>query len=177
MRQVLVVCGMAVVMAACDDGSDGTAGTPIGSDPMQPAPGTTVTPTVIPGGTRCNDLDLAQASYINDVRGNGVPAMSGGAIADGTYVVTKYEWHNPINGLHMRRTVMTIAGDRVQWAQHRDREKELRATATFTASGDRISFQMICGDEPLPWDRYSASGGALLLHDEQDVKTATFAPR
>lgn len=156
----------------------GGGGGDVPNDPNDPGDGTTPVGTIGGGGGgggKCNSLDLGNVSYINDLRGGAIPTMSGGALADGTYYLTKYEWHNAINALHMRKTVMVISGGQVQWAAHRAMEKEVRLSGSVSTSGTTIDFSMNCpGDEPLGWDEFTVSGDWLVLHDFQDSKTATF---
>src|SRR5688572_4214068 len=47
----------------------------------------------------CHDVTGSGVGWITDQRSMAVPPLTGGAMADGRYVLTRYEWYTP-NQLH-----------------------------------------------------------------------------
>ena len=125
---------------------------------------------------QCNDIS-ASGGTITDQRGAAAPALNGGAMADGTYVLTKYEWYQP-NQLHTRSITLVISGGGRygQYLWQRDSEPEQRVTVNIATSADRIAMRGICpAGTDLEWDRYNVGGSGLTLYSTRDAKAAFFA--
>jgi hypothetical protein len=123
----------------------------------------------------CNSL-TASGPMITDEKSTSLPALGGGALADGTYTLTKYEWFDNQMVLHMRRIVMAISnsGRTVQWLWQRDKEPDERRTVTVFTSGSNISMRASCpSGADLEWDRYGSDGTTLVLFSTRDSKAAT----
>src|SRR5689334_5106178 len=76
-----------------------------GGGTNQPTGGPPPMPT---GNGLCNDL-APGGGTISDQLSTAPPSLGGGAIADGRYVLTRYEWYTP-NVLHTRAITMVVSG-------------------------------------------------------------------
>jgi hypothetical protein len=165
----LAICG-----CGTDTPSDGTEPPP-GGNPTNPGvPGTPGVPT---NGV-CHSVDDSGVPLIQDVMATSLPSLQGGSIADGRYVLSRYEWFDSRATLHKRRIVMVVSGGgtMAQYLWQRDQEPEERATVSINVASERISMRGLCpSGSDLEWDRFSASGGALVLFSTRDAKAATFA--
>src|SRR6185436_1796996 len=123
----------------------------------------------------CNSV-AGGGSLVMDVMSTALPALQGGAIADGRYVLTKYEWFDSRATLHARSIVMEVSGGGTmgKYVWQRDQEPVERATVTITTASEKIAMRGICpSGSDLEWDRYGVSGGALVLFSTRDAKAAT----
>jgi hypothetical protein len=124
---------------------------------------------------QCNSLAPAGGT-VSDTVAPAMPALNGGAMVDGTYVLTKYEWYTP-NMLHTRTITLQITGGGLYGAYlwQRDSEPQQRVTVNIATSADRIAMRGVCPvGEDLEWDRYDTSGGGLTLYSTRDNKAAFF---
>jgi hypothetical protein len=136
-----------------------------------------VTPPPPASNGLCNDVTPAGGA-VSDQLAATVPALNGGTIADGRYVLSKYEWYTP-NMLHTRSITMVISGGGkfAQYLWQRDQEPEQRVTVTIATNADRIAMRGVCPvGEDLEWDRYGmGADGGLTLYSTRDSKAAFFA--
>jgi hypothetical protein len=173
MRVAMVVAGL-ILIAGCGRAQPGDMAGPNSSTGM-PDPNGNVTPPPVGSNGMCNDLTSAGGA-VSDTLASAAPALNGGAMVDGLYVLTKYEWYSP-NTLHSRSiTLMISGGGRYgQYLWQRDSEPVERVTVNIATSADRIAMKGVCPvGEDLEWDRYDTSGGGLTLYSSRDAKAAFF---
>jgi hypothetical protein len=146
-----------------------------------PPPSSGLPPTSMPppAGSNglCHDLSAAGVPLVVDQRATAVPPLTGGSMADGRYVLTRYEWYTP-NQLHTRTIVLVISGGGQygQYLWQRNQEPEQRMTVAITTQGDRLSMATTCPTgEILEWDRYSINEAGLTLFSTRDSKAAFLA--
>jgi hypothetical protein len=149
------------------------------ADPGEgPPPSNGLNPTEInPGGAGASCHAVGGAGLVQDQRAASVPALTGGAMVDGRYVLTRYEWYTP-NQLHVRSIVLVVSGGGTQGQYYwqRNNEPEQRMTLAISTAGERISMVATCpGAATLEWDRYSTADGGLTLFSTGDSKAAFFA--
>lgn len=124
----------------------------------------------------CNDVTPA-GGLVTDTLGTAAPALGGGAMADGRYVLTRYEWYSP-NTLHTRTITLVITGSGAygQYLWTRDQEPEERATLSIATSGNQIAMRGVCPlGSALEWDQYGITDSGLTLFSSRDNKAAFFA--
>jgi hypothetical protein len=171
-RGVTIFVAAVLMGAACGNNQSG--------DPID-QPANTGDPNALPpaptGNGLCNDLASA-GSTITDVVGAAAPSLGGGAMVDGRYVLTKYEWYTP-NQLHTRSITMLISGGGryAQYLWQRDQEPEQRMNVNIGVSSGMVAMKGICPvGTDLEWDRYGVtSDGGLILYSSRDSKAAFFA--
>jgi hypothetical protein len=162
----------AVVLSGCGPGTQPAPGSGAGGGGSDP---NNVSPPPATSDGRCNDLTAAGGTIMDQI-GTSMPALGGGTMADGSYVLTKYEWYTP-NQLHTRTITMVISGGGRygQYLWQRDSDPEQRVTVNIATSGDRIAMRAICpAGSDLEWDRYGVDGGGLTLYSTRDTKAAFF---
>jgi hypothetical protein len=99
----------------------------------------------------------------------------GGTIMDGTYFLTAHQTYDSPSAGVTYRTVLVIAGSRIELAQTRNGGPEERASLTLTTNSVRFVAQSTC---PLPsqrlaYDSYTATPTQLTLFDLPRVVTLT----
>ena len=160
----MVGCGPQNVTAPDDPGTMPPPSTGLGGPPPPSQTGA------------CNDL-TASGGTVSDQISTMAPALTGGAMADGRYVLTRYEWYTP-NMLHTRSITLEITGGGKygQYLWQRDQEPEQRVTVNIATSAEQISMRGICpAGMDLEWDRYGMTDSGLTLFSSRDNKAAFFA--
>jgi hypothetical protein len=164
---VMVVAAMVVV---------GCAPSPAADPGEQPPSNTNNTPPPMSSNGLCNDL-TAGGGTISDQLSATPPQLGGGAMADGRYVLTRYEWYSP-NMLHTRSITLVITGGG-QYGQYlwtRDQDPEQRVNVAIATNANQIAMRAICPvGADLEWDRYGMSDSGLTLFSSRDNKAAFFA--
>lgn len=144
----------ALVVAACGDDSDdgGSAGAPSsggsagasvggsGGSAGTAQGGASGTAGSAQGGAagagQCTTLqNLGQ--YVPESAGVGdFPTPQGGAIPEGTFVLTKYEIYPPGSvDPYQRKSTLKITGSSVEMVEQKDNEPEQRSAGTFEVTG------------------------------------------
>jgi hypothetical protein len=149
-------------------------------EPDQPSSstglGTPAMPSQPGANGQCNDLAVAGAP-VTDVIATAAPALSGGAMVDGTYVLTKYEWYTP-NQIHTHVITLQVTGGGTAGAYlwQRDSEPVQHITLSIATSGAQIALRATCpvGADP-EWDQYGMTDTGLVLYSSRDTKAAYFA--
>jgi hypothetical protein len=169
-----MVALLVVAAVGCGQGPtpDETAPPPSsgGLDPsniMPPPPG---------ANGACNALTPAGGT-ITDQLGTAAPALSGGTLADGRYVLTRYEWYTP-NVLHTRSITLEISGGGRygQYLWTRDQEPEQRNTLNIATSASQIAMRSLCPvGSDLEWDQYGMTDSGMTLYSSRDNKAAFFS--
>ena len=87
----------------------------------------------------CNDV-TAGGGTVTDQVGTAMPALGGGTLLDGRYVLTRYEWYTP-NMLHTRAITLLVTGGGAdgQYLWTRDSDPEQRSTVNI-ATGKPIAW-------------------------------------
>ena len=176
MSATVLGAAMAVVLAAGCGRQDQAAGDmPPPSNGVGPSMPSNAMPPQPGADGLCNDL--SPGPMVNDAMGAAAPALSGGAMGDGHYVLTKYEWYSP-NQLHSRSIVLEVTGGGkyAQYLWQRDQEPLQRGTVVIATDADRIAMRGICpAGQDLEWDRYGMTDGGMTLFSTRDNKAAFFA--
>lgn len=93
---------------------------------------------------QCTDLVNASAP-IPETAGGVFASPEGGAVADGTYVLTSFEIFPPGSiDPYQRRHTLRVTGDHIEIVTQTDQEPERRMSATMTLSGDQVQFAVDC---------------------------------
>jgi hypothetical protein len=161
---------VAVVIAGCGRVQGEQDPPPSSGPPNNPS----TTPPPMGTNGQCNDLTMI-GGVVSDTIATAVPAMNGGAMVDGTYVLTKYEWYSP-NMLHSRTITLVVSGGGAygQYLWTRDSEPEQRVTVNIATQSNQIAMRGVCPvGQDLEWDRYDTAGG-LTLYSSRDNKAAFF---
>jgi hypothetical protein len=130
----------------------------------------------MPSNGQCNSLGAAGGT-ISDQLSTMPPALGGGAMADGNYVLTKYEWYSP-NVLHTRSITLMVSGGGTagQYLWTRDQDPEQRVNLSIATSGVQIAMRATCPvGADLEWDQYGMTDTGLTLFSSRDNKAAFFA--
>jgi hypothetical protein len=135
-------------------------------------PNTTPPPTGTNG--QCNDLAVMGAA-VTDTIAAAAPPLGGGAMVDGTYVLTKYEWYTP-NQIHTHVITLQISGGGIygQYFWQRDTDSPERSTVNIATQGAQIAMHASCGQD-LEWDQYGMTDTGLTLYSSRDTKAAFFS--
>jgi hypothetical protein len=170
---VMVAVAMVLAVAACNQGP-----TPEPSDPPPSSgglnPNNVPPPSMGPNGA-CNDL-TPSGGIVNDQLGTSMPAMTGGTMTDGRYVLVRYEWYTP-NQLHVRSITLMVTGGGLygQYLWTRDQDPEQRNTVNIATNGAQIAMRSICPvGADLEWDQYAITDTGLTLYSSRDNKAAFF---
>lgn len=173
MRRFGVVLVM-VLAGACQQGVVPEEGTPPqssgGLDPNL------VNPPPTGANANCNDLTPG-GSIITDQRGAAVPALNGGTLVDGRYILTRYEWYTP-NDLHTRSITLVISGGGTagQYLWTRDQDPQVRTSLSIATSGSQIALRATCPvGADLEWDQYGMTDSGMTLYSSRDTKAAFFS--
>jgi hypothetical protein len=173
-RGATILVAAVLMAAACGNNQSGDPGDPNNTNNT---PDPNAMPPVPTGNGLCNEVAAAGAT-ITDVLGAAAPTLNGGAMVDGRYVLTKYEWYTP-NQLHTRSITMVISGGGRygQYLWQRDQEPEQRVNVNIAVNGGQLAMKGICPvGSDLEWDRYGvASDGGLILYSSRDSKAGFFA--
>jgi hypothetical protein len=124
---------------------------------------------------QCHDLTPG-GGFIMDQQGSAPPALGGGVMVDGRYVLTRYEWYQP-NQLHSRAITLLITGGGTygQYLWQRDQDAEQRVTVAIATNGGSIAMRATCpAGAALEWDQYGMSDSGMVLYSSRDVKAAYF---
>jgi hypothetical protein len=160
-----------VVAGACgknatsptDGGADGMASDEAASDATESgdATGDTLGDTSSAMGqdgvgeassTACNAISNVATPIPIGISPDAVPTMTGGTIADGTYVETTVtDYGNDIQKTTMTQTTWVINGSTLQWVEWSNELPEARLTMSLTTSDNALTFGLVC----------PASGGTI----------------
>ncbi len=98
--------------------------------------------------------------------------MTGGAIADGTYVLTERKSWKGSCDCDTRQT-MKIAGDVVQVVSRTDADPEVRVAGKITYAGSNLTLAMSCPAPKTLELTYTATATTLMIFDPQKHSLAT----
>jgi hypothetical protein len=166
---VMLVVALAVGCAASPD--PGAGEPPPSSGGLNP-------PSSVPPGPngQCNALG-APGATITDQLSTMRPSLGGGTMADGNYVLNRYEWYSP-NILHTRSIILVVSGGGTvgQYLWTRDQDPEQRVNVNIATSGAQIAMRATCPvGADLEWDQYGMTDSGLTLFSTRDNKAAFFA--
>jgi hypothetical protein len=155
----------------------GCAQSPAENPGNQPTPtGGSNQPSNMPTNGQCNTLGAAGGT-ISDTLSTTPPALTGGQMADGNYVLTKYEWYTP-NQLHTRAITMMISGGGTsgQYLWTRDQDPEQRINIAIATNGAQVAMRATCPvGQDLEWDQFGMTDTGLTLFSTRDNKAAFFS--
>lgn len=145
-------------------GDDGSAnGSDAGSGPSAESDGgaSCTSPATGP----CNAVALQGPPIMPTTSGAAAPPMSGGAIADGTYVLTAITTYDgtTVDGSTeplgpAERATLVVAGGCIQWNDSIDGTANV-----YSSSAEQLTFQRCSGPTVTWWASYAASTTTLLL--------------
>lgn len=123
----------------------------------------------------CNSLSSPNMTAIHKNHHAGPPpAMTGGTIADGTYFLTAMDQWNGENGDTPHVETWFYQGNQVGVVSI-ESSATLRASGTFTTSGNMITSTLDCGVSMTATSAYTASGNTLTIVNANDPnETHTF---
>jgi hypothetical protein len=133
-------------------------------------------PPMPTGNGLCNDLSQSGGT-INDQLGTAAPTLNGGALVDGRYVLTRYEWYTP-NVLHSRSITMVISGGGAYatYLWNRDSDPEQRVNVAIATNGAQVAMHATCPvGQDLEWDQYGMTDSGMTLYSSRDQKAGFFA--
>ncbi len=115
----------------------------------------------------CNQL-VNDGAPVPEVAETGTPpAMTGGAVADGTYVLTgRKDWMGSC-GCNTRQKLQ-ITGDVVQVVSRTDADPEVAFTGKATYAGSNLTLAMSCPASKTLALTYTATATTLMIFDPQD---------
>ncbi len=118
------------------------------------------------GGSQCNALPWPTTISVGCV--SGVPAVDGGAIADGLYFMTQAEWDTTYfdGGCPSSTWASTVAvcGSTLQWFDINDVKSDYIGTLTISTAASQITFTQSCPSPQTPYSfSYSTDGTNLLV--------------
>lgn len=97
------------------------------------------------GPTGCNAIASAGEPVPETAGAGAMPTPAGGAIADGTYVLTAWEIYPPGSvDAFQRRETFVFAGNTVESLSQKDAEPEQRRAGTYSTSGTTWSISLSC---------------------------------
>jgi hypothetical protein len=106
-----------------------------------------------------------------------MPALNGGTLVDGRYILTRYEWYTP-NDLHTRSITLVISGGGTagQYLWTRDQDPQVRTSLSIATSGAQIALRATCPvGADLEWDQYGMTDSGMTLYSSRDAKAAFFS--
>ncbi len=121
----------------------------------------------------CNQL-VNDGPSVPEVAETGTPpAMTGGTVADGTYVLTeRKDWMGSC-GCNTRQKLQ-ITGDVVQVVSRTDADPEVTFTGKATFAGSNLTLAMSCPASKAIALTYTATATTLMLFDPQDQSLQVF---
>lgn len=156
---LLAVAGL-VSLTACggEDGSPGGAG---GSGGGTAGSGGTS------GASDCNALVNDGADIPETAQTGALPTLTGGSVADGTYVLTtRQDWEGSC-GCTSRQKLM-ISGSKVELVARTDSGPDQHISATATLTGNQLSLAVDCPGVTSQQFTYSATATELQIFDAED---------
>ena len=120
---------------AVDDVADASADT--SRDTVDDgAPGTCVAP--------CNTFDNIAQTITRTVDPGSPPTMTGGNLADGTYVTTSIVQYNGDTTAYTLAETSVISGNMDAWVASTNGQAPVRYTTTFTTTNNQMAFTLCC---------------------------------
>jgi hypothetical protein len=92
----------------------------------------------------CNTFDNISQTVMRTVAQGATPAMTGGTIVDGTYVVTSIVHYNGDMSAFSLAETSVIAGNMDAWISETNGQAPVRYTTTFTANNNQLAFDFCC---------------------------------
>jgi hypothetical protein len=124
----------------------------------------------------CNEVSPGGGT-ITDQLSTMPPSLGGGSIADGRYVLTRYEWYTP-NQLHSRSITLVVSGGGAygQYLWTRDSDPEQRINVAIATNGAQIAMRATCPvGQDLEWNQYGMTDSGMTLYSSRDNKAAFFS--
>ncbi len=121
----------------------------------------------------CNTL-VNDGGDVPELAATGAPpTMTGGAIADGTYVLTaRQDWQGSCNCTTRQKLV--VAAGQAQLVQHTDSAPDLHLTAALTTSGNALSLKVSCPAATTMDLLYTATATEIQVFDPKDQSLNVF---
>jgi hypothetical protein len=117
----------------------------------------------------CNSLAHLGTTVTRTVSAAAVPAMTGGAVLDGTYVVTGVVHYNNDTAPFTLKATAVLTGRTDTWVESLNGSADLHITATFTTNGSTFHVTTCCPAASSADSGYTASGNTLSVVDPSDT--------
>lgn len=158
MRASLLWVTSALLLSACSSDDGGGTGTQADTGTtVETGGGDTGTSPADTGSTDTGSADSGDAAIgcgtvtnvgmqVPETAGVGAyPTPTGGTLADGTYVLTKFEIYPPGSvDPFKRKQTLVIAGGKVDFVSQTDAEAEVRFGGDITVSGTKFTVAVKC---------------------------------
>ena len=153
-------CGDAGADASAGSGGGGNAGSGGTSSGGTSSGGTG-------GSSACNTLVNDGADIVEEAATGTPPAMTGGTISDGTYVLTaRKDWQGSCNCTSRQK--LAISGGTVQIVARTDKAADQHMTATAAVAGNQLTLSGTCPVAQSLKQTYTATATQLSLFDASD---------
>jgi hypothetical protein len=161
--------GQSCGTAGCAPGSACNSGSGSGTCVACPSGGA---PPPVDAGTACTDLANLGATVTEAAATGMQPAPAGGTVADGTYVLTKWEIYPPGSASvpAQHRITFRLTGTHMEIvADSSDNPAGVRGVATFTtaAASPSATIAYECGQQGSFTYGYTVTAGGMVLSDSQ----------
>ena len=154
MRAMLCV----VMLTACGTGGAGDAGPVAAVDAGQSDAGPSGAGTADAGPVECNDLVNDGAEVIDVITDEPAPAMTGGVVTDGTYVLTGSVFYGVAAGAVARRGMLRVRDAVLDIAFANPDGSVARTSSTARFDGTRIELNMTCPGDVAYGIEYASTG-------------------
>ena len=119
------------------------------------------------GSSACNTLVNDGADIVEEAATGTPPAMTGGTISDGTYVLTaRKDWQGSCNCTSRQK--LAISGGTVQIVARTDKAADQHMTATAAVAGNQLTLSGTCPVAQSLKQTYTATATQLSLFDASD---------
>jgi hypothetical protein len=119
------------------------------------------------GVTGCNALVPSGAQIAKTTHAGAAPAMTGGDIALGTYVLTAMDKYNGTTGSNTKRETWVFSAGHVEIAGEDSQSSTVtRASGSFTVAGNVATVTLTCPGAGVLTSQYTATSTQLMLLSE-----------
>ena len=131
-----------------------------------------------PDDGMCTDLVNAGVVVAKTTHAQPPPAMTGGTIAEGTYLLTAMDKYNGRSGSNTHRETWRFSGNRVEAIMENSLAPGIvsRASGTYTVSGNAFTVHLTCPQGGDVVQTYTATAAQVLMmpsDDPNEVHTYT----
>lgn len=156
--------------SASDTGAANDGGT-------QADTGTTTDSSTSDAATACNALANLGSVVAETAGGGAKPTPAGGALYDGTFVLTKHEVFSPSSpDSNVRRRTIKITGNTIEYVANDNNGADERTAGTLVVNGTDFDFSVTCPATAMVSVPYTLTSTELVMFDkanQNDVFTYT----
>lgn len=129
------------------------------------------------GSSTCNAITNVAPIVGKTTHAGPPPAMTGGTVMDGTYVLTAMDKYNGTTGSNTHQETWIFSAGQVQIvAVDSSMSGEIRAAGTYATVGNGMTLNLTCPTSTSVMNPYTASATQLLLvnaNDPNEIHTFT----